>query len=131
MPLLIVLLNLFLVFCMFKSFTRGGGRQCNEPPPAQPPATGRGAICNNSEIVYLRNRAGELAAMIREARQQEAAAAIKVENITALNEYGVVVNEKNLNRAKNDLYNLQRKRLQLEKLLHQTEKELNKLSGRG
>lgn len=72
---------------------------------------------------FFSDRLNTLHEMRKSAREEEKRAESKLNHILDLNQYGIVVNEKNLKRAERELYIARRKRLAIEKQIYNTEKE--------
>lgn len=73
---------------------------------------------------YMENRLKTLYAMHEEAAEEEEKQLNRVNHIKQLNQYGIVINEKNERRAKGELFRIQQKKLLIEKQIYQTEKAI-------
>lgn len=73
---------------------------------------------NNSD-----SRIETLYKMLETAQEQEIAQQARIERINQLNQYGVVVNEKNEKRAYDELYRIQRRRISIENQINRITKD--------
>lgn len=95
-----------------------------EEDPKQTQETTETAGEKNANISnFYDKRIKTLNKMLRAASAEEEREQAKLNHINTLNQYGVVVNDKNVKRVESDLYKAQRKRLDIEKQLYITEQK--------
>ena len=70
------------------------------------------------DYLFFDNRVKDLNIMLSEAMTAEETARRKLEEVNQLNQNGAVINDKNAERARRDLYQQQRRRMTIENQLH-------------
>lgn len=78
---------------------------------------------------YYKRRLNTLRPLLRQAIEEENKAREKLLQIEELNNYGAIVNDKNVKKAQREVYQLTQRRLTLEQQIYTAERGKNKLRG--
>lgn len=78
---------------------------------------------------YYKRRLNALRPLLRQAIEEENKAREKLLQIEELNNYGAIVNDKNVKKAQREVYQLTQRRLTLEQQIYTAERGKNKLRG--
>ena len=70
------------------------------------------------------NRLETLYSMLKDATEEEEKQRARVNKILELNQYGIVINEKNEKRARGELYRVQQKKLSIENQIYHTKQAI-------
>lgn len=116
-----VLFTIYLLRCRIEK--QHGNKPAGESK--QEAAVQEAPIVENN---FFDDRILTLQEMRKAAREEETALENKLKHFNTLNQNGIVVNEKNINRVQSNLYNARRKRLAIENQIYITEKRREKES---
>lgn len=111
-------LSCFLVYCL-NECKRGKKRKI-KPEQAGAAAEREEAPRNDFYI----NRLETLYSMLKDATEEEEKQRARVNKILELNQYGIVINEKNEKRARGELYRVQQKKLSIENQIYHTKQAI-------
>lgn len=119
MKLAFFLLSLFLfLWYIWNNFLKGKRRKRETPQSKTAESANSSTIAED----FYSNRLQVLYSMLDEAREDEAREEDRVNHIKELNQFGVVIGEKNEKKANTELYRARQKRLNIENQIYHTKK---------